>query len=111
MKYIYNIPYLLIFSFLISFEPTTINGKVVDENNNPIEHVFVSSKTDQYYTDSNGYFILLFELNDEIHFKKIGYSDIKVSYDNLNDLEVTMIKENLKLSEVTITEISGNVVS
>lgn len=112
MKNIYNLSYLIIISFILTYEPLTIYGTVVDENNNPIEYVFVSSDTDQYYTDSDGKFILLYKLNDEIMFNKIGYSDYLITLKDTNsDLDIILVKENLKLNEITITEMIGNVKS
>ena len=110
MKNLYNLSYLLIVSIIFTYEPTTITGTVLDENNNPIEYVSVSSKTDQCYTDKNGNFILLYNIDDKVNFQKIGYSDTEIQIDHKkNNIEIILLIEEIKLNEVIISEISGNV--
>jgi len=110
MKYLYNLSYFLIISSIFSYQPTTVTGIVLDENNNPIQYVFVSSKTDQYYTDKNGNFILLYNFNDTLIFKKIGYSELEIQVNpKKNNLQIILLSQKIKLNEITISEISGNV--
>ena len=110
MKNLYNLSYLLILSFIFTYEPTTITGTVLDENKNPIEYVFVSSKTDQCYTDKNGNFILLYNIYDKVNFQKIGYSQTEIEIDNKKTkIEIILLIKKIKINEVIISEISGNV--
>ena len=110
MKYLYNLSCFLIISIIFSYEPTTITGSVVDKNNNPIEHVSISSESDHFYTDKNGNFILLYNPNDILKFKKIGYSELQLQIDpKKTNLKIILLSENIKLNEITISEISGNV--
>lgn len=66
---------LLIFSFLlfgfVQKNETIISGRIVDSNNNPIafSYVYINNSIDVTYSDSNGYFILTSNQNNDIVLK------------------------------------------
>ena len=108
MKNIYYLSYLVFISLTFTYEPTTIKGQVLDNNNKPIEKVYVSSNVDQFYTDTNGNFIILYDTNStNIKFSKIGYKDIEVNINTKkNNLTINLERQNIYLPEINISEIS-----
>ena len=58
MKYFYRTSFFLIFSLVFSYEPTTLTGMVVDEENNPVNKVYILTKSDQLYSDDDGVIVL-----------------------------------------------------
>ena len=108
-KYFYLI--LFTFSFLLSYVPPTISGTILDIYDNPIEQVSVTTDIDQNYTDKNGNFTISYDNNAKvISFKKIGFKDFTVEVDPFKSyINVVLEKQNLKLQEIIITEVSGNI--
>ena len=102
---------LFTFSFLLSYVPPTISGTILDIYDNPIEQVSVTTDIDQNYTDKNGNFTISYDNTAKvISFKKIGFKDFTVVVDPFkNYINVVLKKQNLKLQEIIITEVSGNI--
>ena len=64
-------------------ETITVSGKLVDENNEPIENVNVYTDTKGITTDENGLFEFSVNKQDFITFSHIGYEKIIVSAEEI----------------------------
>ncbi|WP_067151378.1 Kelch repeat-containing protein [Pseudotamlana agarivorans] len=88
----------------------TVSGKIVDQNNEPLENVNVYFK--KYHTgtvsDRNGFFSLktheLLKENDTIHFSLLGYSTTSIALLDFNFREnfVVLTEKTEALNEVII---------
>lgn len=86
-----SIRFILFFIFISSFsfaQKARIKGVVLDENNQPIENVAVSSPTSNTVTNKNGFYILEIDANSEV---TITYSQ--------NNFKKSTYKVNLKPNE------------
>ena len=86
-----SIRFILLFVLVSSFsfaQKARIKGIVLNENNEPIENVSVSSSTSNTVTNSNGFYILEIDANSEI---TITYSQ--------NNFKKSTYKVNLKPNE------------
>nr|WP_329804668.1 TonB-dependent receptor [Flavobacterium sp. T-12] len=86
-----SIRFILFFVLITSFsfaQKARIKGVVLDENNQPIENVSVSSPTSNTVTNINGFYILEIDANSEV---TITYSQ--------NNFKKSTYKVNLKSNE------------
>ena len=67
-------------------ETITVTGKVVDENNDPIENVDVYTDNKGITTNENGLFELSVNKQDFITFSHIGYEKIKLSAEEISQI-------------------------
>ena len=111
MNYILKIIFFILFSIIFSYQPTTLTGTVLDENNNPINNVYITSQTGHTTTNDYGYFIIFYKNKaEELKFNKIGYRTEKKSIESLLKMSSVIMKiENIQLGEVKISEISGDI--
>ena len=111
MNYILKIIFFILFSIIFSYQTTTVKGTVLDEKNNPINNVYISSETGYTETNNEGYFVILYKnKKEEITFGKIGYKNEKHSVEFLLKVSSVIMKiESIQLEEVKISEISGNI--
>ena len=49
MKKTYQLTLFLLISIIFNYEVTTLNGKILDSNNKPINNVYITSESDQLY--------------------------------------------------------------
>ncbi|WP_340077414.1 TonB-dependent receptor [Leptobacterium sp. I13] len=97
---------LLIGSF--SYAQTTINGKVVDENNQPIPgaNVVITGKAIGAVTDFDGVFVLTTSeiLPFELTVSSLGYASATVDITSNNqNVTVTLSEQNTQLDEIVIS--------
>ena len=102
---------LFTFSFIFSYVPPTISGTVYDIYDNPIEQVNITTDIDQIYTDKNGNFTISYDDKAKIiSFQKIGFKNHTIEVDPFkNYINILLYKQNVKLPEIIISEVSGNV--
>ena len=84
MNYIFKIIFFTFFSITFSYQTTTLKGIVLDEENNPINNVYISSETGYAETNNDGAFMILYKDKKEVlTFKIIGYKTEKFSVEYL----------------------------
>ena len=111
MSHIFKVIFSIFFSIIFSYQTTTVKGVVLDEQNNPINNVYIISETGYTETNNDGKFIILYkDKKEELTFNKIGYKNEKYSVEFLLKKSSVIMKiENIQLEEVQISEISGNI--
>ena len=112
MKKSYQLCLLLLISIIFTYEPTTLNGKILDINNKPINAVYILSESDKLYSDKDGNFRIFYNtINEVVHFKKIGYKDKKISISEIknNNLVIILEVEAIKLNEIKVSGLSGDI--
>jgi len=111
MNYIFKIIFFTFFSTLFSYQTTTLKGVVLDEENNPINNVYISSKTGYAQTNNDGSFIILYKDKKEmLTFQKIGYKTEIFPIDYLLKSSTIIMKiKNIQLEEIKIFELTGEI--
>ena len=93
MNYIFKIIFFTFFSILFSYQTTTLKGVVLDEENNPINNVYISSKTGYAQTNNDGSFVILYkDKNEVLTFKIIGYKTENFSIEHLLKASTVIMK-------------------
>ncbi|AUP78867.1 TonB-dependent receptor [Flavivirga eckloniae] len=98
---------LMLFNYFIYAQ--NLKGKVVDENNRPLEDVGVFNQNTgtHSHTDATGSFTITNTyVQDSVYFSRLGYKTklIKVSQENLNNRITIVMKESgISLNQVVIT--------
>ena len=108
----YQLSFFLVISIIFTYEPTTLNGKILDNNNNPIHNAYIISESDQLYSDKNGNFRIFYnKANESVLFTKIGYKDKKISISEIkkNNLIIILETERIRLNEIKVSELSGDI--
>ena len=81
-KYLLLVTFPLFVTNLFS-EAITVTGKIVDNNNKPLQNVNIYSGTKGTTTDNNGYFELSVNNDDLVNISHIGYKEIVFIADNI----------------------------
>ena len=85
-------------------EAITVTGKIVDNNNKPLQNVNIYSGTKGTTTDNNGYFELSVNNDDLVNISHIGYKEIVFIADNIPN-QITL--DSLIISSEKIIVKSG----
>lgn len=84
---------------------TNIEGKVTDENGNPMEGVSVKVKNSVEATTTNsaGKFIIKANVGDVLIFSYVGYEALEVAINNRRPLNVLLKQQNVAMEEIVVT--------
>ncbi len=95
---------LLLFILVNLMSQQVINGKVLDNNGNPLSDVSVKSKktNNGTTTASDGSFRLQVADNDELEISMIGFINQSVKIANNTDLTVRMVPSDTELSQIVL---------
>ncbi|MDT0608601.1 hypothetical protein [Croceitalea rosinachiae] len=97
-----KIVFLLALSFHITNAQNQKLGVVLDfDNKNPVEFVDVYNSKDNTITNENGKYFLL-STNDSISFYKLGYEEIKTTFDKAQDT-IYLVAKPFELAEIVVS--------
>ena len=82
-----------------------ISGKVLDENNSPVDgaSVLVQGNNTGTQTDRNGNFTISARSKDVLVVSAVGFTDREIKVGNSSTISITLQRENGELGEVVIT--------
>jgi len=107
MKFKISFLILCFFSSLYTFE---ISGKVVNENNKPLENVIISSKNVFVVSNYKGYFKLgNIAEQDTINFHKIGFADKKIIAKNIKG-KIVLLHSAIEIDGILVSADKSNLI-
>lgn len=109
-KFIFPFLFLLLFFSLHSFSQTSddaeiiVNGKVMQEDNQPLAGVTVSALkgTKAVITNNEGNYLITVNLNDSLVFSYVGYETQTLKPQLKQDLDVVMIGLQGSMNEIVV---------